>query len=141
PRLWFSPDGEQWEAVDGGADGPFNEMGTETLRAITAYGDGFVAVGSRKQGSDQDGVAWFSPDGRTWEIVAAEQFGGPGRQALLSVAATGGELVAGGYRVDGGDRGKPVVWRSTDGRTWSEPSKPLSVHDDSRTHAGDMSVR
>src|SRR5690606_38027727 len=50
-------------------------------------------------------------------------------------------LVAGGYRVEGGDRGKPVVWRSTDGRTWSEPSKPLSVHDDSRTHAGDMSVR
>ncbi|MFP3899616.1 MAG: WD40/YVTN/BNR-like repeat-containing protein [Acidimicrobiia bacterium] len=141
PRLWLSTDGETWETVDGGAGGPLDGTGSETLRDITAYGDGFVAVGSRQVENEQDGLAWYSPDGRSWEEVPADTLGGPGRQALLSVVATGGELVAGGYAVDDDGEGRPVVWRSTDGTGWGQPSSPLPLHDDARTNAGDLAVR
>ena len=65
PRLWFSGDGEAWPSVDGGAEGPFDAAGDESIRDISAVGNGFVAVGS-VTGDGQDGVAWFSPDGTTW---------------------------------------------------------------------------
>ena len=139
PRLWFSDDGEAWHSVDGGAGGPFDATGDESIRDIAAVGDGFVAVGSAG-GEGQDGAAWFSPDGTSWTRVDAPSLGGPGRQALESVVSTGDMVVAGGYATDGYGQGQPVIWRSTDGAKWSNPSAPLALDGDGRTAAADYSV-
>ena len=139
PRLWFSADGEAWRSVDGGAGGPFDATGDESIRDIAAVGNGFVAVGSAT-GDAQDGAAWFSPDGTTWSRVEAPSLGGPGRQALESVVWTGDVVVAGGYVSDGNGQGQPVIWRSADGARWSNPSPPLALDGDGRTAAADYSV-
>ncbi|HEX8805177.1 MAG TPA: hypothetical protein VF743_13315, partial [Acidimicrobiales bacterium] len=141
PRLWFSADGETWRAVDGGPGGPFDASGQESVREVAAVGDGFVAVGSRNLDSEQDGVVWYSADGETWEQLDAPTLGGAGRQALLSVTSVGDVVVAGGYATDLSGQGKPVVWRSTDGRTWGQPSAPLAIHEDTRNAAADLAVR
>ncbi|HEY8523410.1 MAG TPA: hypothetical protein VIL48_00505 [Acidimicrobiales bacterium] len=142
PRLWFSEDGENWEVVDGGPGGPFDATGQESLRDITPFDDGFVAVGSRNLDSEQDGIAWFSPDGREWSQVDAPTLGGDGsRQSVQTVTVSNGVVVAGGYTSDLAGQGTPVVWRSRDGREWGRPSAPLPLHDDTRSAAADMSVR
>lgn len=140
-RLWFSPDGETWESVDGGPEGPFASTGPSSVDAVAAIGDGFVAVGSRTGENDQDGAAWYSADGRTWEALETPTLGGPGRQALRTVAHDGDVVVAGGFMVDGNGQGQPVVWRSQNGRDWGDPSAPLSLYDDDRSNAADLSVR
>ena len=139
PRLWFTPDGSSWQSVDGGPGGPFDASGDESVIDVTAVGGGFVAVGSTGTGSDQDGAAWFSPDGTTWSRVDAPTLGGPGRQRLESVTSTGEAVVAGGYGSDGSDQGKPFIWQSPDGEEWAEP-RPLALHGDGRTAAADYSV-
>ena len=140
-RMWFSEDGESWETVDGGPGGPFDATGQESVREVTAMGAGFVAVGSRNVDSEQDGLAWYSDDGRSWQQLDAPTLGGPGRQAVTTVATVGDVVVAGGYSVGLNGQGRPVVWRSRDGQTWGETSDALPLHDDARSAAADMAVR
>ncbi len=140
PRLWFSADGTKWESVDGGPGGTFDATGGESVRRVAAVGSGFVAVGSVDVDNNQDGVAWYSSDGRSWSRVEASSLGGPGRQELQSVTWTGKAVVAGGYRTDGNGQGQPFVWRSADGKVWSKPSPPLPLYDDSRSAAADYGV-
>ena len=141
PRLWFSADGESWRSVDGGPGGPLDTTGEESIQAVSAFGQGFVAVGWRDFNGEQDGIAWYSPDGTTWEQLDTPTMGGPGRQNVQSVTVAGTTLVAGGFGVDATGQGKPVVWRSTDGRTWSPRSDVLPLADDGRNAASDMSIR
>jgi hypothetical protein len=142
PRLWFSPDGDSWTSVDGGAGGVFDATGEETVRAVTAAGDGFVAVGTRTLDNEQDGLVWYSPDGTEWEQVEAPTLAGSHRQDVLAVVGLdNGTVVAGGLSdTDGSGRGDPVIWRSEDGRTWGEQIGPLKMTDD-RSDAYDLAVR
>jgi hypothetical protein len=141
PRLWFSADGESWSSVDGGAGGPLDATGEESIRDVTPVGAGFVAVGSRTLDAEQDGVIWSSPDGESWEQVDAPTLGGTGRQEVLAVTAVDGGVVAGGYAdVNGNGQGDPVIWRTRDGRTWSAPSGALPMTD-GRRGARDLAVR
>lgn len=141
PRLWFSADGDSWQSVDGGPGGALDSTGEESVQAVASYKDGFVAVGWRDVGGDQDGVAWVSADGVTWEEFEAPSLGGAGRQSLQSVVEFNGVLVAGGFVTDAHGQGRPVIWRSGDGQGWSAPSAPLPIHDNNRNAASDMSVR
>lgn len=140
PRLWFSADGETWESVDGGAGGPLDDTGEESVRDIAAVGDGFVAVGSRTVDNEQDGLAWYSPDGISWEGLDTPTLGGPNRQEVLTVTATDGLVVAGGYSSDDTGQGQPLVWRSPDGRTWGPAVGPLPM-EAKRNAASDLAVR
>ena len=143
PRLWFSPDGETWTSVDGGAGGPLDGTGEESVRDIAAVGAGFVAVGSRTIDNEQDGLAWYSPDGETWEALDTPTLGGPRRQDVLTVAHTDAGIVAGGYSSDDSGLGQPVVWTSADGRTWgpAAASLPLRPDESRESAANDLSVR
>lgn len=141
PRLWHSPNGDDWEVVDGGDDGPFQQSGQETISEVTAFGDGFVAVGWDRIDGEQNGLAWYSPDGISWEALDAPELGGDGRQALLSVAATDTGVVAGGYVADDSGQGQPVVWHSEDGKTWSAASDVLPMEESRRSTAHDQWVR
>jgi hypothetical protein len=141
PRLWFSADGESWSSVDGGAGGPLDTTGEESIRDVAAVGAGFVAVGSRTVDAEQDGVVWSSPDGETWQQAEAPTLGGAGRQEILTVTAVEGGVVAGGYAdVNRNGQGDPVVWRSREGRVWGAPSGALPMTD-GRRGARDMVVR
>jgi hypothetical protein len=141
PRMWFSPDGTTWRSVDGGPGGPLDKTGEESVQAVSALGNGFLAVGWRDYNGEQDGIAWYSPDGTTWQQVDAPTLGGPGRQNVQSVTSFNNVAIAGGFIVDGSGQGKPVVWRSNDGKTWTPPSSVLPLNDDGRNAASDMSVR
>lgn len=141
PRLWFSPDGETWTSVDGGAGGPLDGTGEETVRDIAAVGAGFVAVGTRTIDNEQDGLAWWSDDGETWEALDTPTLGGPRRQEVLTVAHTDAGIVAGGYSSDERGLGQPVVWHSADGRTWA-PGAALPLREEtSESAANDLGVR
>lgn len=142
PRLWFSADGETWKAVDGGPGGPLDRTGEESVQAIAPFNDGFVAVGWRDVDGEQDGVVWVSADGVTWEEVTdARTLRGAGRQSVQSVTTFQGQLVAGGFTSDASGQGRPVTWRSADGKAWGAPSPVLPIHDNNRNAANDMSVR
>src|SRR5690606_19289037 len=132
PRLWFSPDGETWTSVDGGAGGPLDGTGEESVRDISAVGAGFVAVGTRTVDNEQDGLAWWSDDGETWEALDTPTLGGPRRQDVLTVAHTDAGIVAGGYSSDDSGLGQPVVWTSADGRTW-DPGPAVPLRDERRS--------
>ena len=141
PRLWFSANGEEWTSVDGGPGGPLDTTGEETVRAVAPMGEGFVAVGSRLVDNEQDGMAWYSADGETWEQLDTPTLGGPGRQEVASLTAFDGGLVAGGMSdVNGDGRGEPVIWRSADGRTW-EGSGALPLSDGKWDAARDLEVQ
>jgi hypothetical protein len=140
-RLWFSPDGETWETVDGGAGGPFDTTGEESVQAVTAFGNGFVAVGWRDVDGEQDALAWYSPDGTSWEQLEAPSLRGEGRQNARSVTVVNGMVVAGGFQSDASGQGQPVVWRSPDGQNWSGASAPLPAHADERFDAADLTIR
>jgi hypothetical protein len=140
PRLWFSADGEEWSSVDGGPGGAFDAPGEEAVRAVTAVGAGFVAVGWRSVDNEQDGVVWFSPDGESWEEVEDPELGQEGRQALLTVAVVQGVVVAGGYVDDVAGQGQPAVWRSADGKGWNPPVTKLPMSD-KRVGVRDLAVR
>jgi hypothetical protein len=142
PRLWFSADGSDWTSVDGGPGGPLDTTGEETVRAVTPAGDGFVAVGSRLVDNEQDGMAWYSADGESWEQLDTPTLSGPGRQEVVSVTAFDGGLVAGGMSdLNGDGRGEPVVWRSADGRTWDGPNASLPMSEGKWDAARDLEVQ
>jgi len=141
PRMWFSSNGESWSSVDGGPGGVFDETGEESVQAIAPVGNGFVAVGWRDLDGELDGLAWYSPDGQSWERMDAPGLGGAGRQSLQSVAVVDGTVIAGGFLDNGGGPAQPTIWRSDDGQTWGGPHPPLGLHQDSRNASNDLSVR
>ncbi len=109
-RFWTSFDGSTWRPVP---DEAAAFAGAE-VRAITRFGEGFVAVGVLGDAQVQTGaVAWTSPDGLTWERIESPAF--DGGKAVALVESPAGGLVAVGTTVD---RREAVAWTSSDGRAW-----------------------
>ncbi len=135
PVVWVSPDGLTWTRL------PDDEsvLGFGALmRSVTAYDDGFVAVGSDDSGGDADAAVWLSPDGLSWTRVAHDEsvFGGEvdqlPDQLMVSVAAFGGGLVAVGesssvFEINA------AVWTSPDGLDWTRVRPDESIFDDAVT--------
>src|SRR5918998_2635830 len=124
PLLWFSPDGTEWQAVDGGAGGVFDAEGNEAVTGVASGPAGFVAVGYRDGEARVDGLVWSSPDGIDWqpgELPAPE---GATHWSVRSVAAAPGGYAAGGYVTTGGAGARPAVWGAPPGRAWGAPGTP-----------------
>jgi molecular chaperone DnaK len=122
PAIWTSADGAAWSrvAVEPGSAG-LGSAGLGELFDVAARPDGgFVAVGV-EWGADPesgDGTVLTSPDGSTWQRVAAESLGGPGPVSLRRLLPDGRGFVAVGTRLDGA-LNRPVMWTSPDATTWT----------------------
>ena len=117
-RFWTSVDGIDWQAVP---DDPVAFANAE-VRAITTFGDGFVAVGVVGAVQEPSGaVAWTSPDGLTWTRVDDPSFADG--IAVAVVPAPFGGLVAVGSDLD---RREAVAWTSPDGRRWTRAPREAS---------------
>jgi hypothetical protein len=122
-RLWTSPDGVAWKPVP---DDPAAFANAE-VRSITAFGDGFVAVGVVGTAQKPSGaVTWTSDDGTTWIRVEDPAFADG--IAVSVVPAPFGGLVAVGSDVA---RRDAVAWTSPDGRRWTRAPDEAS-----REHSG-----
>ncbi len=89
-RIWQSVDGLAWAATGFlRPSGPFAcDAGSVHMLDATAFGAGFVAVGTCVVQPEQVGIAWTSADGATWQAVL-------GRVRPMSAVAAGGtRLVA-----------------------------------------------
>jgi hypothetical protein len=112
-RIWTSNDGAAWTPA--AFSSGFDPTGRR-YDAVTAGGPGYVAVGYDISGGfpqvPADASIVTSGDGAKWTPVTAN----PAFRAATmgGVAAAGATLVAVGQA----SNGAPVVWTSTDGRTW-----------------------
>lgn len=104
-----------WSTADGVASADPGDG--EQAVAVTVGPQGFVAVGYRDEGETRNGLAWFSPDGKTWTRVGAHGvFDGV---EMLDVTPGPSGFVALGMGSDAvGDRPHAVFFRSADGKTW-----------------------
>lgn len=124
--VWISPDGLVWSRVPH-SEGVFGGDYWLEMSAITAVGDGFVAVGYRGLAGTTSAAVWLSPDGLSWSRVPHSEpvFGGYGDQRMRGVTAGPAGVIAVG--VDQADEGTfdAAVWTSADGNGWSRVA-----HDD-----------
>ena len=120
-RFWTSADGIEWQPVP---DDP-GAFANAEVRAITRFGDGFVAVGVVGSAQHHTGaVAWTSADGRTWTRLDDSAFAAGIAAAVVTTPAGG--LVAVGSDLD---RHEAFVWTSSDGRHWTKaPGEPSRQH-------------
>ena len=69
PVIWASDDLSSWTAVDVGVPGEPRA----TITGLAWTEDRLVVVGSTQAGDASEGLAWVSPDGRTWTLLADRQ--------------------------------------------------------------------
>ena len=125
PVVWLSSDGYDWTRIQT-TEETFGGSRHHAITAMTAVGPGVVAAGwtgprRAGQGRQGDAAVWVSEDGYTWSFLDDwAVFGGPGRQRINGVTASGPGLVAVGYEKHAGKRA--AVWVSADGMTWSRVS-------------------
>jgi hypothetical protein len=106
--------------ASGALDGP---GASRQMRAVTAAGRGFIAVGA-----DGDApAAWASADGgRTWTQQNVPLPVGAARAALTQVASNGAAVVAVGSALTTDGRQLPFAASSSDGgATWTEAALPV----------------
>lgn len=115
PAVWTSPDGLSWSMIP---DDPFGTTDGRLMMQLAAGEGGIVAVGQAvlPEGDGPGPVsAWWSSDGTRWEPADVGSFG-------LDLAI--GDLIGFGRGFAlGASRGAqdPLVWVSSDGRTWGDP--------------------
>lgn len=129
---WVSADGETW--TRGSALGPVEMFANDPLGFgdpridLAAWNDAAVVVGSVHLGEEWTyrPAVWVSDDGLLWQLIPDEGGGSietiadDAGSAMTSVIAAGDRLVALGWTGDipFTGRQRPVIWGSTDGRTW-----------------------
>lgn len=131
--VWTSQNGTEWERVSH-EESTFGGPGGQVMWGVTAWEGGFIAVGvdgttsalgSSPDWTPQEAAVWTSPDGVSWSRVPHDEavLGGPGRQEMFDVAASGTGLVAIGFDEEGpmnGSSEDQAIWVSDDGIVWSQ---------------------
>jgi hypothetical protein len=116
--VWVSVDGTHWEHVDSRA----LDNGAETLDAIAATTDLYVAIGVRNEGPARNVGVWVSPDGRSWSLADPDAFDMPGPQWAHAIAVHGDEIIVFGRHL--GDPERDLAWFSSDGFDWEPIDLP-----------------
>ena len=113
-----------WLSTDGGTawtplDIPVSHGAGNSIAGLTFNGDGLLAVRNGRTSGQANGVAYFSPDGRTWQYAGT--VGAADGLAIRVVKGGSAGLVVTGTSTDGQLAG----YVSTDnGATW-RPTAPL----------------
>jgi hypothetical protein len=115
--VWHSIDGVAWQAIalPNGSDSTVNEIAVSSGL--------YVAVGARTDDELAQSMAWYSLDGRSWEISVD---GGDG--AMYGVAPLGEGFVAVGAIELARFRFDAAAWLSADGRTWFRLADDPTFH-------------
>lgn len=119
PQFWASMNLTDWTLM------PSTDVDPASAAAVTAFGDGAVAVGSTRLGDlTTRAAAWVSTDLATWEMVSLIDDGESGLEGVL---ADGDRLIAWGWR--GTDQpfspaGEALLLASSDGFAWREIPPP-----------------
>jgi hypothetical protein len=140
PRIWVSDDGFDWQLMAGAWSNVFDRSDQESVAAVAGGPGEFVVVGSEVVGERSDGVAWFSPDGRSWRRAEVPGQLPERRESLLGVTAHGSTFVATGFVADDRGQGVPASWVSTDGLVWTGPSLAFPLIDDGRYTTEDLTA-
>jgi len=109
-RFWTSRDGVTWDPV---ADDQATFADAE-VTAVTALGNEFIAVGVLGPAQHHTGgVAWTSPDGRSWTRIDDPAFK-DGVVSAMIVSPFGGVLAVGSNI----EKKAALAWTSADGQHW-----------------------
>ena len=143
PAAFFSADGVSWEETRLATMVPncpdWGRAGAEDVpdaehRAMATNGSEVVIVGEEAPhdaagcanvAASVRAVAWYSPDGRTWQRSAPFEVGG------LNARATAVWAIASGWQaaVQGAVTGTISIWESSDGLAWHQIVEPVAVGD------------
>jgi hypothetical protein len=115
PAAWFSKDGLTWSLVFEGEWIDDAGVALAGFHAVEATPEGrLIGVGTAENQSGAPVAAvWLSPDGESWERVAAEFFAAD--TSIIDVAWGTSGFVAVGTKAGR----EPAIWRSPDGLTWN----------------------
>jgi len=109
-----------WTAAGGWQRAQFTPDAGGAMAAVIATAGGFLAVG--KNATDLGASVWTSTDGKMWtrepDQPSFHYYQLPLRMQAIAVSPTG--YLVGGWRSDVG-KGSAVLWRSSDGLTWTDP--------------------
>jgi len=112
PVVLTSANGTTWHSAVG--PGSIAEaLGNVPVIAATAGPAGYVIVGTLRVGGGCVADVWWSPDLTSW-TRAHDVNDVSGSSQVLAVAAD-----AHGFVSAGSHNGKPAVWTTTDGRSWT----------------------
>lgn len=117
--LIYNEDGAVYHSEDGES---FTRFGSEetgianSLSAVAAYGDGYVAIGWEEDGQTDTSYFTTSPDGIAWTRLPDSEFPA-GHYPYAPLVEFDGALYVGGLTFL--DDAAGAVWRSTDGEAFT----------------------
>ena len=134
-RLFLSPDGVDWQAID-----PV-QFGEDSVGGLAGYRGGWLAVGAgpSRNGNqippDLPGRAWWSVDGITWQRATISD-----RRAIWSVFPGSAGVLAVGAS-EGGGVEPSNLYSSPDGRMWGRGVRDPILHQGESLADGQRIVR
>jgi photosystem II stability/assembly factor-like uncharacterized protein len=96
---------------------PLHFPGQAIMADVEGGQNGLVAVGYVGKPGTWTAIAWFSADGRDWQVAQIDSADPSFARSVAANAA--GEVVAVGWRGS-----SPAVWLSGDGETWTSADVP-----------------
>jgi hypothetical protein len=106
PMAWTSPDGRAWARAHIQVPKPSSTDHWVQMNDVAHVGSGFLAVGFEQDGGSTSALAWGSPDGVSWKLVAMPAAFDD--VVLGQVAVIGGHIFVGGQQQTTGDA---LIWQ------------------------------
>jgi hypothetical protein len=107
--FYSSDDGITWHR-----HGTFRPPGaTESIRAVTRLGSGYIGVGLRDPEVADLPTTWTSADGLTWargDLLPVPSFAGTAPRTVTGVAANGNRVVVVGTYTSGPNVTNAITW-------------------------------
>ncbi len=117
---WVSTDGRTWAYRDP-AGTTFGSRTHSPIQVVVNSDDELVLLSGIELGSAA--TIWISADGLSWQEFAPDL----GDQRMMYALAAGDGMLLGIGTGPGPDASQPLVWSSSDGRSWTEVTVPADA--------------